>query len=116
MNAKATDFFTTAHSKIIIEVYASIKDLQHQLALQELEELRATLNCNLLILQKVDALIAAQSATEFEGKLKEAQASLKALLITFEDGEKLLFARPSSVKTRLRNIENLLQKIVINPN
>ena len=63
MNAKATDFFTTAHSKIIIEVYASIKDLQHQLALQELEELRATLNCNLLIIQKVDALIAAQSAT-----------------------------------------------------
>lgn len=116
MNAKATDFFTTAHSKIIIEVYASIKDLQHQLALQELEELRATLNCNLLILQKVDALIAAQSATEFEGKLKEAQACLKALLLTFEDGEKLLFARPSSVKTRLRNIENLLQKIVINPN
>ena len=115
MNAKATDFFTTAHSKIIIEVYASIKDLQHQLALQELEELRVILNCNLLILQKVDALIAAQSATEFEGKLKEAQACLKALLLTFEGG-KTTFARPSAVKTRLRNIENLLQKIVINPN
>lgn len=98
MNAKEPHYFTKAHAKIIIEVYSSLKDLQQQLALEELEELRAILSCNLLIGQKVDALIAAQSVTEFEGKLKEAQAGLKALLLFLVEKEKkIIFPRQSVV-------------------